>query len=165
MVRTQRGSVMQATPRARSAFTNSGSGKVCGVPGPQDPSFKPAQEQPPAAEPNTIPTSSQPATAGVTHVGSAGERLAEDQGRQLGRTRLSGTWTGVAVALVLLVMLLVFMLLNLNKVDMNFYGAHVHAPLAVALLFAVVLGSLLVFGLGAARILQVRLRAKRTHRP
>jgi len=69
------------------------------------------------------------------------------------------------VALVLLVMLLVFLLLNLNKVDMNFYGAHVHAPLAVALLFAVVLGSLLVFGLGAARILQVRLRAKRTHRP
>jgi uncharacterized integral membrane protein len=66
------------------------------------------------------------------------------------------------VALVVLVLLLIFLLLNLQKVDLNFYGAHVNAPLAVALLFAVVLGALLVFGVGAARILQVRMRAKRS---
>ena len=75
---------------------------------------------------------------------------------------MSRTWTGLAVALVVLVLLLVFLLLNLQNVEINFYGAHVHAPLAVALLFAVVLGALLVFGVGAARILQVRVRAKRS---
>lgn len=82
----------------------------------------------------------------------------------MGPTRLSGTWTGLAVALVVLVLLLVFLLLNLREVEMNFYGAHVRAPLAVALLFAVVLGALLVFAVGAARILQVRVRAKRSRR-
>lgn len=80
----------------------------------------------------------------------------------MGRTRLSRTWTGVAGAILVLILLLVFLLLNLGKVEMNFYGAHVRAPLAVALLFAVVLGALLVFGVGAARILQVRMRAKRS---
>jgi uncharacterized integral membrane protein len=67
-------------------------------------------------------------------------------------------------ALVLLVLILVFILLNLTRVQVNFFGAHVRMPLAVVLLFAVVLGSLLVFGLGAARILQVRLRARRASR-
>jgi uncharacterized integral membrane protein len=64
--------------------------------------------------------------------------------------------------LVVLVLLLIFLLLNLQKVELNFYGARVNAPLAVALLFAVVLGALLVFAVGAARILQVRIRAKRS---
>jgi uncharacterized integral membrane protein len=66
--------------------------------------------------------------------------------------------------LVVLVLLLVFILLNLTRVDVNFYGAHVRVPLAVVLLFAMVLGSVLVFGLGAARILQVRMRARRASR-
>jgi uncharacterized integral membrane protein len=83
---------------------------------------------------------------------------------QLGHTRLSGAWTAAAATLVLLVLLLVFILLNLTKVEVNFYGAHLQMPLAVLLLFAVVLGSLLVFGLGAARILQVRMRARRASR-
>lgn len=87
-----------------------------------------------------------------------------DSAPQLGHTRLSGAWTAAAAALVLLVLLLVFILLNLTKVQVNFYGAHVRMPLAVVLLFAVVLGSLLVFGLGATRILQVRMRARRASR-
>jgi uncharacterized integral membrane protein len=66
--------------------------------------------------------------------------------------------------LAVLVLLLVFILLNLTRVDVNFYGAHVRVPLAVVLLLAMVLGSVLVFGLGAARILQVRMRARRASR-
>jgi uncharacterized integral membrane protein len=86
-------------------------------------------------------------------------------GPRLGRTRLSGAWTLLAVALALLVLLLVFILLNLNRVQVDFYGAHVRVPLAVALLFAVVLGSVLVFGLAAARMLQLRVRSRRLGRP
>jgi uncharacterized integral membrane protein len=94
---------------------------------------------------------------------SAAEPTSENAPR-LGRTRLSGAWTAAAGALVVLVLLLVFILLNLTRVDVNFYGAHVRVPLAVVLLFAMVLGSVLVFGLGAARILQVRMRARRASR-
>jgi lipopolysaccharide assembly protein A len=59
------------------------------------------------------------------------------------------------------VLLLVFILLNLQRVEVNLYGAHTHLPLAVALLLAVVFGAMLVFAIGAARILQVRVRARR----
>jgi uncharacterized integral membrane protein len=80
---------------------------------------------------------------------------------RLGGTRLSATWKVLAVALILLVLLLVFILLNLQRVEVNFYGAHTRPPLAVALLLAVVLGAALVFVIGTARILQIRARAKR----
>lgn len=82
----------------------------------------------------------------------------------MGGTRLSGTWTGVAIALVLLILLLVFILLNLQRVEVNFFGAHLQLPLAIVLLLSVVLGSVLVFAIGAARILQVRFRARRGSR-
>ena len=80
-------------------------------------------------------------------------------------TRLSATWKVLAAALVLLVLLLVFILLNLQRVEVNFYGAHARPPLAVALLLAVVLGAGLVFVIGTARILQVRARTRRAGRP
>jgi uncharacterized integral membrane protein len=86
----------------------------------------------------------------------------EPSAQPLGRTRLSGTWTVVAAGLILLVLLLVFILLNLQRVEVNFFGAHNQLPLAVALLLAVVVGAALVFAIGAARILQVRLRARRS---
>jgi len=103
----------------------------------------------------------EPATTDLGPI-TTSEPAGGDRAPSLGRTRLSGAWTGLAVALIILVLLLIFLLLNLQKVELNFYGAHVNAPLAVALLFAVVLGALLVFGVGAARILQVRMRARRS---
>jgi uncharacterized integral membrane protein len=86
---------------------------------------------------------------------------AEPVARPLGHTRLSATWTVIAALLIALVLLLVFILLNLQRVEVNFYGAHKQVPLAIALLSAVVLGAVLVFTIGTARILQVRARARR----
>ena len=86
---------------------------------------------------------------------------AEPVARPLGHTRLSATWAVIAALLIALVLLLVFILLNLQRVEVNFYGAHKQVPLAIALLFAVVLGAVLVFAIGTARILQVRARAER----
>jgi len=77
------------------------------------------------------------------------------------RTRLSATWKAIAAVLILMVLLLVFILLNLQRVEVNFYGSHAQVPLAIALLLAVVLGAVLVFTIGTARILQVRARARR----
>lgn len=76
-------------------------------------------------------------------------------------TRASATWTALAVGLAFLVVVLVFILENLQKVKVTFFGAHWRAPLAVDLLLAAVLGGLVVFMTGTLRILQLRRHARR----
>jgi len=80
------------------------------------------------------------------------------------RTRLSGAWTAVVVGLVALVAILVFILQNPKSVEVSFLMFSGHLPLAVALLFAMILGALIVFAFGAARLLQLRMVAGRARR-
>jgi putative membrane protein len=80
------------------------------------------------------------------------------------RTRLSGAWTAVVVGLVGLVVILVFILQNQKSVEVTFLIFSGHLPLAVALLFAMILGAVIVFAFGAARILQLRMVAGRARR-
>ena len=80
------------------------------------------------------------------------------------RTRLSGAWTAVVVGLVALVAILVFILQNQQSVQVSFLFFSGHLPLAVALLFAMILGALIVVAFGAARILQLRMVAGRARR-
>ncbi|HEY1420888.1 MAG TPA: LapA family protein [Candidatus Dormibacteraeota bacterium] len=75
-------------------------------------------------------------------------------------TRLSGAWTAVVVGLLLLVVILIFILQNQQSVELSFLFVSGHLPLAVALLFAMILGALIVFAFGAARILQLRMVAR-----
>ena len=80
------------------------------------------------------------------------------------RTRLSGAWTANVIGLVALVIILVFILQNGQKVDVTFLMFRGQLPLAVALLFALILGAVIVFAFGAARILQLRMVAGRARR-
>ena len=80
------------------------------------------------------------------------------------RTRLSGAWTAIVVGLVALVVILVFILQNQQSVEVAFLMFHGHLPLAVAMLFALILGSVVVFAFGAARIFQLRMVAGRARR-
>jgi uncharacterized integral membrane protein len=80
------------------------------------------------------------------------------------RTRLSGAWTAVVIGLVALVLILVFILQNQQSVEVSFLMLHGHLPLAVAMLFALILGSVVVFAFGAARIYQLRMVAGRARR-
>lgn len=80
------------------------------------------------------------------------------------RTRLSGAWTAIVIGLVALVIILVFILQNGQKVDVTFLMFRGQLPLAVALLFALILGAVIVFAFGAARILQLRMVAGRARR-
>jgi putative membrane protein len=80
------------------------------------------------------------------------------------RTRLSGAWTAVVVGLIALVVILVFILQNQQSVQVSFVTFSGHLPLAVALLFAMILGALIVFAFGAARLLQLRMVAGRARR-
>lgn len=77
------------------------------------------------------------------------------------RTRLSGAWTALVIGLLALVLILVFILQNLQNVGLSFLVFHGHLPLAVALLFAVILGAIIVLAFGGARITQLRLVARR----
>jgi lipopolysaccharide assembly protein A len=80
------------------------------------------------------------------------------------RTRLSGAWTAIVIGLVGLVVILVFILQNQQSVEVTFLVFKGHLPLAVALLFALILGAVVVFAFGAARILQLRMVAGRARR-
>lgn len=80
------------------------------------------------------------------------------------RTRMGGMWFAAVAFAVVLVLLLIFILENSQKVDISFFGAHGHLPLGVALLFAAVLGILLVVIPGTARIIQLRMTARRHQR-
>ncbi|HEY1161699.1 MAG TPA: lipopolysaccharide assembly protein LapA domain-containing protein [Candidatus Dormibacteraeota bacterium] len=80
------------------------------------------------------------------------------------RTRLSGAWTAIVIGLVALVVILVFILQNQQSVEIKFLMFEGNLPLAVALLFALILGAVIVFAFGAARILQLRMVAGRARR-
>jgi len=80
------------------------------------------------------------------------------------RTRLSGAWTAIVIGLVALVVILVFILQNQQSVEIKFLMFQGNLPLAVALLFALILGAVIVFAFGAARILQLRMVAGRARR-
>jgi uncharacterized integral membrane protein len=80
------------------------------------------------------------------------------------RTRLSGAWTAIVIGLVALVVILVFILQNQQSVEIKFLMFEGNLPLAVALLFALILGAVIVFAFGAARILQLRMVAGRARK-
>ena len=79
-------------------------------------------------------------------------------------TRVSVSWTIVAIAIVALVIVLVFILENLHATDATFFGVHWRIPLGLDLLLAALLGAIAVFVIGAARTLQLRLLTRRTMR-
>jgi lipopolysaccharide assembly protein A len=80
-------------------------------------------------------------------------------------TRLSGAWTALVIGVLALVVILVFILQNLQSVELSFLVFHGRLPLAVALLFAVILGAVIVMAFGGARIRQLRRVTRRARRP
>jgi uncharacterized integral membrane protein len=91
------------------------------------------------------------------------QRLAGTE-RPAKHSRLGGIWLLLVLGAAILVLLLVFILMNGQHVVLHLYGAHVTAPLGVALLLAAALGVLLVVVPGGGRIIQLRRATKRLHR-
>jgi uncharacterized integral membrane protein len=77
------------------------------------------------------------------------------------RTRAGGVWVALAVSAVVLILLLIFILENLKRADISLFGAHVDLPIGVALLLAAAAGALIVVIPGTARIVQLRMTARR----
>jgi uncharacterized integral membrane protein len=70
-------------------------------------------------------------------------------------------WTAVAVGLVVLAAILIFIAQNSARVRVHFLTADGELPLGVALLFAALLGAILVLAIGSVRMLQLRRVARR----
>ena len=116
-------------------------------------------ERPAAQRPEQDPAdSSLPAEPEVAAPADAEPTLAE---HTIEPTRTSMVWTMVGIGVVLLVAILVFILQNSQRVRMRFLMVDGTLPLGVALLFAALLGALLVLVAGAARVLQLRVVARR----
>jgi uncharacterized integral membrane protein len=79
-------------------------------------------------------------------------------------TRTSMVWTMVGIGVLLLVAILIFILQNGQRVRVRFLMVNGTLPLGVALLLAALLGALLVLVAGAARVLQLRVVARRHRR-
>jgi uncharacterized integral membrane protein len=110
----------------------------------------------PAPADNSVPA--EPEVAAPT---DAEPTLAE---HTIEPTRTSMVWTMVGIGVVLLVAILVFILQNGQRVRVRFLMVDGTLQLGVALLFAALLGALLVLVAGAARVMQLRVVARRHRR-
>jgi uncharacterized integral membrane protein len=114
------------------------------------------------AEPAGLPQSAPRGTAPPdTMPGNGGVPLPHHKIR---RTRASGVWIAVACFAVVLLLLLFFFVQNSHRVDSSYLGAHGHLPLGVVLLLAAVCGVILELRPGTARIIQLRITARRHRR-
>ena len=72
-----------------------------------------------------------------------------------------GRWITASVAVILGVALIAFIVQNTRSVQVKFFGASGHLPVAVALLAALLIGAIIVLGVGIWRSTSFRIAARR----
>ena len=77
------------------------------------------------------------------------------------RTRTSSTYLSVGVLLLVLVLVIIFIAQNLRNVSVHFLAFDFRFPLGLVILGAAVAGGLIVLMISLARLLQLRLMARR----
>jgi uncharacterized integral membrane protein len=88
----------------------------------------------------------------------------QSEQKHFASTRTSRAWWSLAAGLLLLLLVVIFMAQNGSDVPVRFLWIKGHTSLGVALFASALLGGLSVLLLGAARVLQLRRRAKRAQR-
>jgi uncharacterized integral membrane protein len=91
-------------------------------------------------------------------------RRREHEPLEIKRTRTSSTLVAVTIALIFLVLLIIFIAQNDRKVPLHFLGASGSVSEALALIASAVAGGVLVLAVGVARVLQLRVGARRHNR-
>ena len=117
-----------------------------------------------ATSENEQPVAQRPSGGSPSDSAQAETGFAPAQTPRAARTRTSGAWTAVAVGLLLCLAVLIFIIQNGHRARYNFLGQHWTMPQGVAILLAAVAGGLAVMLVGAARVLQLRVGARRTRR-
>jgi uncharacterized integral membrane protein len=110
--------------------------------------------------PTDPPTSTTPEDSGTPLLPDSPRTNDRSEQPPFTHTRASGYWAAVVVGLLVLLVLIIFILENGQRASVSFFGVHGHLPEGVALLLAAVIGGLFVVLSGAARILQLRSRAR-----
>lgn len=77
------------------------------------------------------------------------------------RTRTGVAWWALGFSMLLLILVLIFVLQNLSPVGTTFFSVKWTIPIGLDLLLAALLGGVIAFLLGAARMLQLRRVARR----
>jgi uncharacterized integral membrane protein len=119
-------------------------------------------ERPAADGPEQAPADSSPPPE--PEVAASAEAEPTISQHTIEPTRTSMVWTMVGIGVILLVAILVFILQNGQRVRVRFLMMDGTLQLGVALLFAALLGAMLVLVAGAARVLQLRVVARRHRR-
>ena len=76
-------------------------------------------------------------------------------------TRAAALWSALIIGFLILIVLLIFIAQNTDPGTFHFLGWNWTLPLGVALLLAAVGGGMLTVMVGAARIVQLRLAARK----
>jgi uncharacterized integral membrane protein len=76
-------------------------------------------------------------------------------------TRAAALWSSLIIGFLILIVLLIFIAQNTDSATFHFLGWNWTLPLGVALLLAAVGGGLLSVLVGAARIVQLRIAARK----
>src|SRR5450631_2658196 len=110
---------------------------------------------PPAGDGRDAATESPEAAIGAapTHTGAA-----------VPATRTGALWWALGFSMLLLILVLVFVLQNLSSASTSFFSVKWTIPLGLDLLLAALLGGVIAFLLGTARMLQLRRVARRYSR-
>jgi uncharacterized integral membrane protein len=87
----------------------------------------------------------------------------ENEHEQPTATRTSRVWWAVTGGLVVLLLVIIFIIQNSKQVRVHFLWINGTIGLGLALLLAAIMGALVVVLLGSARIIQLRVQARRAH--
>jgi uncharacterized integral membrane protein len=132
-----------------------GPGGLAGADEPrQPPSYPPEPLTPPGA---LLQPDHTLAPGGVAPTASAEDTPA----LQIGRTRASTTYAGVGVGLLVLIVVLIFVVQNLHEATVHFITLRFKLPQGVIVLASAVAGGLIVLLVSLARVIQLRLAARR----
>jgi uncharacterized integral membrane protein len=112
---------------------------------------------PPTSEPTSADGAG--ATTGPARTEGTGEHEAPEM--RVTRTRTGSALVATVLGLVLALLMLVFVVQNGDRQQYEFLWTDFSLPAGVAMLFAAIVGGLVVALIGLGRIVQIRLAARR----
>lgn len=107
---------------------------------------------------------SAPATAPETGAHSDRRTAESDDLPDSSGGRLGSAWVGLVLGALVTILLLVFIVQNIESVDVKYFGWAFEFPLGVLVLLAAIAGALIMAMFAGYRILQLRMRARKTRK-
>lgn len=127
-----------------------------------DPGLDSPSPAPPA--PTPAPSTGAPAQTSQGAAGAGAAPRSADPGLEVRRTRTGTAYVAIIVGIIVTALVIVFIVQNLHEARVHFVTATFSLPVGVIILGAAVAGALIVVLVSLARILQLRMAARRHRR-